>query len=151
LPLIADGGERAVEAANASLARFDPQFEEAYATGMRRKLGLVTAREGDAALADDLLHRMAASKADFTLTFRRLSNAAVSESGNSAIRELFADPSSYDEWAVRWRTRLAGEQTDAEAWHATMRAANPFFVPRITGLKPLSPRRKKAGTKPFTN
>ena len=130
LPLIADGGERAVEAANASLARFDPQFEEAYATGMRRKLGLVTAREGDAALADDLLHRMAASKADFTLTFRRLSNAAGSESGNSAIRELFADPSSYDEWAVRWRTRLAGEQTDAEAWHATMRAANPLFVPR---------------------
>ena len=130
LPLIADGGEQAVEAANASLARFNSQFEEAYATGMRRKLGFLTAREGDAALADDLLQRMAASQADFTLTFRRLSNAAVSESGDSAVRELFADPTSYDEWAVHWRARLAGDQSDLEARHATMRAANPLFVPR---------------------
>jgi len=97
---------------------------------MRRKLGLLTAREGDAALADDLLQRMAANQADFTLTFRLLCSAALSESGDSAVRELFADPNSYDEWAARWRARLAGEQTDAEARHATMRAANPLFIPR---------------------
>jgi uncharacterized protein YdiU (UPF0061 family) len=66
LPLIADGGERAVDAANASLARFDPLFQDAYAAGMRRKLGLITEQQGDAALAEDLLQRMAASRADFT-------------------------------------------------------------------------------------
>lgn len=130
LPLIAGGGERAVEVANASLARFDTQFEEAHATGMRRKLGFVTARAEDAALAEDFLHRMALNRADFTLTFRRLSDAVLVESADPTVRHLFADPSAYDEWSVRWRARLAGEQTDALARGTMMQAANPHFIPR---------------------
>ena len=130
LPLIAGGGERAVEVANASLARFDTQFEEAYATGMRRKLGFVTARADDAALAEDFLHRMALNRADFTLTFRRLSDAVLGESADPAVRHLFADPTAYDEWSARWRARLAEEQTDALARGAMMQSVNPHFIPR---------------------
>ena len=84
--------EAALASAQEALAAFDPQFEAARRAGLRRKLGLFTEREGDAALAEDLLERMAANRADFTLTFRRLCNAAAGPEGDEGVRELFADP-----------------------------------------------------------
>ena len=84
-----------------------PRFEAAYLGGLRRKLGLSAEREGDAALAQDLLRRMAENGADFTLTFRRLCDAAAGPEGDAAVRALFADPAAYDAWAARWR-RAAG-------------------------------------------
>jgi uncharacterized protein YdiU (UPF0061 family) len=39
---------------------------------------------------------------------------------------LFKDNAAFDAWAVRWRIRLATEAAPA----ATMRAANPAFIPR---------------------
>jgi len=50
----------------------EPQYQAARMARLRRKLGLCTEREGDAALAEDLLQRTNANRADFTLTFRRL-------------------------------------------------------------------------------
>ena len=63
--------------AQAALGEFAEQFDAAYQAGLRSKLGLFTARDGDAALAQDLLDAMAKNQADFTLTFRRLSDAAL--------------------------------------------------------------------------
>ncbi|MBW3656170.1 MAG: YdiU family protein, partial [Gemmatimonadetes bacterium] len=106
LPLLADDDEAAAADAVESLEAFAPAFERAYQGGLRAKLGLSTEREGDAALADDLLLAMAANGADFTLTFRGLSEAAAGEEGDAAVRGLFADPAAYDAWALRWRQRL---------------------------------------------
>src|SRR6202789_604527 len=69
--------EAALVSAKEALAAFGPQFEAAYDAGLRRKLGLFTEREGDSALIQDLLTRMAANQADFTLTFRRLCDAVT--------------------------------------------------------------------------
>jgi uncharacterized protein YdiU (UPF0061 family) len=121
-------GEAALAAAKESLTAFGPQFEAARAAGLRRKLGLVTEREGDAALAVDLLKRMAENRADFTLTFRRLCDAAEGPEGDEGVRELFADPSAYDAWAAAWRHRLEEEPAASRA--AAMRMANPAFIPR---------------------
>jgi uncharacterized protein YdiU (UPF0061 family) len=120
--------EAALTAAKESLTAFGPQFEAARAAGLRRKLGLVTEREGDAALAVDLLKRMAENRADFTLTFRRLCVAAEGTEGDEGVRELFADPSAYDAWAAAWRHRLEEEPAASRA--AAMRMANPAFIPR---------------------
>jgi uncharacterized protein YdiU (UPF0061 family) len=122
--------EAALAAAKESLTAFGPQFEAARAAGLRRKLGLVTEREGDAALAVDLLKRMAENRADFTLTFRRLCVAAAGTEGDAGVRELFADPSAYDAWAVAWRHRLEEESISSTARAAAMRMANPAFIPR---------------------
>jgi uncharacterized protein YdiU (UPF0061 family) len=81
-------------------------------------------------LAEDLLERMAANKADFTLTFRRLCDAAVGPGGDSAVRSLFANPGSYDSWASTWRLRLDQEPGFAETRAAVMRAVSPVFIPR---------------------
>jgi uncharacterized protein YdiU (UPF0061 family) len=74
---------------------------------------------------------MAGNGADFTLTFRRLSDAAVSTDGDAAVRSLFTDPTAYDAWATSWRRRLAddGEAT-GERRAAAMRGVNPAFIPR---------------------
>jgi uncharacterized protein YdiU (UPF0061 family) len=122
--------EAAVASAQEALSAFAPQFEAAYFSGLGRKLGLLTEREGDAALAQDLLDRMAANRADFTLTFRRLSDAAAGPDGDEAVRTLFADPGVYDMWAVAWRRRLEEEGASAQERVAVMRAANPAFIPR---------------------
>jgi uncharacterized protein YdiU (UPF0061 family) len=98
--------------------------------GLRRKLGLCTEREGDAALAEDLLQRMAANRADFTLTFRRLCDAAASPEGDAGVRRLFADPGAYDGWAAGWHGRLDEEPTEVQARAVLMRSVNPAVIPR---------------------
>jgi serine/tyrosine/threonine adenylyltransferase len=114
--------------AKEALAAFGPQFQAAYGAGLRRKFGLFTEREGDEALVQELLTRMAANQADFTLTFRRLCDAAEAPGGDEGVRTLFADPGAYDAWAVGWRRRLEEEPAPARA--AAMRMVSPAFIPR---------------------
>ena len=133
LPVLAQEAgseEAAVTAANEALGAFEPQHQMARTAGLRRKLGLFTEREGDEGLAEDLLQRMAATRADFTLTFRRLSDAAASSEANAGVRTLFADPSAYDGWATGWRGRLDEEATEDQARSSAMRSVNPVFIPR---------------------
>jgi uncharacterized protein YdiU (UPF0061 family) len=91
---------------------------------------LFTECEGDADLGRDLLETMRANKADFTLTFRRLSEASAGGEDDGGVRGLFADPSAYDAWATRWRRRLAQEPTDAATRRSAMLAVNPAYIPR---------------------
>lgn len=119
--------ETALAWAKESLNAFAPQFEQAHAAGLRRKLGLVTEQAGDAELAQDLLTRMAANQADFTLTFRRLCDAAE---GSNEVRKAFADPGAFDSWAEGWHRRLAEESMPAEERAAAMRLVNPVVIPR---------------------
>lgn len=130
LPLLSDDEDAAIAEAEQALDSYRPLFERAYQGGLRRKLGLLTEREGDAELGRDLLHAMGENGADFTLTFRRLSDAASVQEDCAGVRGLFANPSAYDEWVPRWRQRLEQEPTDAATRRAAMLAVNPAFIPR---------------------
>jgi uncharacterized protein YdiU (UPF0061 family) len=130
LPLLAAEQDKAIAEAQSALGEFAERFDSAYQSGLREKLGLFTAREGDPALAQDLLSAMAKNQADFTLTFRRLSDAAFEPAGDQAIRQLFAEPAAYDEWSSRWRQRLDEEPQDPAHRRTAMRAVNPAFIPR---------------------
>ena len=81
-------------------------------------------------MVEDLLARMAVNRADFTLTFRRLCDAAAGPEGDESVRTLFADPGAYDSWAAGWRRRLEEEPLPAQARAAAMRMASPAFIPR---------------------
>src|SRR3984885_1236103 len=127
-----EGGESpAIASANQALAAFDLKFATARTAGLRRKLGLFGEREGDAALAEDLMQCMATNGADFTLTFRRLCDAVVAGSqGDADVRNQFADAGAYDLWASEWRRRLDEEPIAAEARATAMRLATPAYIPR---------------------
>ena len=129
LPLFAEDKDQAIEQAQFILGEFAEKFTTAYQAGLRKKIGLFTARDGDEALVQDLLDAMAKNQADFTLTFRRLSDTA-GDADNDSVRAQFTDPTAFDEWAVRWRQRLADEPQSAAERQTAMRAVNPAFIPR---------------------
>jgi serine/tyrosine/threonine adenylyltransferase len=130
LPLLNGDPEAAVTEAQDALAAYGSRFEAAYFGGLRHKIGLAEAQDGDEALANDLLQRMSANQADFTLTFRLLSAAAAGPEGDAAVRALFTDPAAYDGWAAGWRARLAREPGQPQERRAAMRRVNPAYIPR---------------------
>ena len=131
LPLLADDPDDALPVAKEALDGYEPRFSVSYHAGLRRKLGLAEARESDPDLALDLLGRMADNRADFTLTFRRLSELGREPGpADQAARELFTDPAAFDAWARRWRARLGAEGSDDKSRRAAMRAVNPAYIPR---------------------
>jgi uncharacterized protein YdiU (UPF0061 family) len=130
LPIIDADAAQAVERAGEVLATFSTRFSKHSLAGVRRKLGLSAPEEGDAALAEALLDAMHRNQADFTLTFRALCEAAERDAGDTAVRPLFVNPRDYDEWAVRWRARLARESLEPQVRAEAMRQVNPAFIPR---------------------
>ena len=130
LPLFSGEQEKAVAEAQALLGEFSEKFTETYQSGLRQKIGLFTQRDGDEALVQDLLDAMAQNQADFTLVFRRLSDAARDPENDSEVRQLFAEPAAYDDWAARWRQRIGHEPQSAGDRSTAMRAVNPAFIPR---------------------
>jgi protein adenylyltransferase len=130
LPLFSDEQDKAIAEAQVALGGFADIFDTAYQAGLRQKLGLFTARDDDRALAQDLLDAMAKNQADFTLMFRRLSDAALDPANDGKVRQLFAEPAAYDEWAARWRRRIGDEELTPAARQAAMQAVNPAFIPR---------------------
>ncbi|MCP3466153.1 MULTISPECIES: YdiU family protein [unclassified Bradyrhizobium] len=130
LPLFSDDQEKAIEQAQEILGAFPDAFTRAYQAGLRMKVGLFTERDGDEALIQDLLDAMAKNAADFTLTFRKLGDAARDAAADEHVRAQFIDPAAFDEWAKRWRERIAAEPQSASERQAAMHAVNPAFIPR---------------------
>ncbi len=130
-PLMGDDPKLAVTWAQRSVDAFPGRYEAAYVAGGRLKLGLSESRPEDPGLIQELLACMAAQRADFTLTFRRLCDARGDDPGaDGPARALFDDPSGFDRWIVRWRERLEVEGRSEGARRADMRSANPAYIPR---------------------
>jgi uncharacterized protein YdiU (UPF0061 family) len=134
IPIIDADTARATELAQAVINEFPRQFEAEWLAAMRAKLGLMTSQDADRDLIGRLLDAMHANHADFTLTFRRLCDAAESTTDSARLdggpRRLFADPTAYDEWALEWEQRLALESTPASVRASSMRACNPARIAR---------------------
>jgi len=128
LPLLAPHETGAVAEAEAALASYAPLFNAAYVAAFRRKLGLSEEKADDLALIQDLLALMAEGRADFTVTFRLLTDAIADASAEARLRELLVD--KFDAWAHRWRARLASEKASPAEQRALMRASNPAYIPR---------------------
>jgi uncharacterized protein YdiU (UPF0061 family) len=131
LPLLDDDEDQAFAAAQDALETFEPRFVATHGAGLARKLGLLDPRDGDGALADEILAALAANGVDFTLFFRRLSAAIAPGEGDAPLQSLFADPTAGAAVLTRWRARLQDEAPRPTAERqAAMQAVNPAFIPR---------------------
>jgi serine/tyrosine/threonine adenylyltransferase len=132
LPLVHEDEDEAARLATERLEAFAAKFDAARNDVFRGKLGLVRPDEDDDALARDLLERLAASRVDYTIFFRRLASAAEDEKADDEIAALFDDPGAFREWAERWRSRLARDPAELSRADraAAMRRVNPAFIPR---------------------
>jgi uncharacterized protein YdiU (UPF0061 family) len=128
--LLDEDRDRAIAAARSAVEEFPALFRSARRRRMLEKIGLAAEREGDDALIDDLLATMAAVRADYALTFRRLAELADPEQPAS-IDAVYELPASLDGWLARWRERAASENTiSAAERRRRMTAVNPVFLPR---------------------
>lgn len=130
LPLLGDTQEEAVAAAQERIDTFPDLFQTAIADGYARKIGLAARQADDTALIQDLLTAMANGKADFTLTFRALADAAEDADKDGGLRALFTDHGALNDWLSRWRWRLEAEAGTAAEIAAGMRRVNPLLIPR---------------------
>ncbi len=136
IPLLADDPQHGVAVATAVINEFPVQFRGHLLRGQRAKLGLHRAHAdddaGDLALADDWLRLLQEFRADFTLAWRRLADAAA---GNDApLRGMFHEAAAPNAWLARWRARCASEDNGktlpAFARAAAMRGINPYVIAR---------------------
>ena len=150
LPAIAADPEEAVEPATEILQTFPARFQGHYDRGIRRKLGLADVQPGDLELARDLLGAMADNGADFTLTFRGLSELADEPTEvDRRVAALFREPAFFDRWAARWRVRLGSETRSESERRADMRSVNPGFIPRNHRVEEAIAAAREADFEPF--
>ncbi|GHD99316.1 hypothetical protein U879_09290 [Defluviimonas sp. 20V17] len=122
LPLIDEDTNAAIEKATAAIDRFEALYRAEWLARFRAKLGLTTAEEGDRALIEALLTRMAAEEADFTRVFRGLAEGTA--------RDEFVDRDGFDAWAADWHARLAREGQDLDDAQSRIARASPAIIPR---------------------
>lgn len=115
-------------------------YKEAYTAHWTHnfcmKLGLSQINEGDdatnMALIQSLLQMMAAEKTDFTLLWRRLSQAASqtqqSHAAWQAVKDLFLDTGKFQDWQNNYMAHLQ-HQGDFDAVQG-MLSVNPKYVLR---------------------
>ncbi|MBS0243405.1 MAG: YdiU family protein, partial [Proteobacteria bacterium] len=130
MPLLGADEAEQMREGQAAIMAYGAAFEAAYSRVFAAKIGIGEPRDGDLELVHDLLDRMTKGKADMTLTFRRLADAAADDKAEAKVAELFEDRSLFVEWAGKWKVRLAGQGRDAQEVKSEMRRVNPAFIPR---------------------
>ena len=118
-----------VEQLRESLGLFLPLFQAHYQDLMRRRLGLSTADERDAALIERLLQLMQTSAVDYNLFFRRLGEQAPADAIKT-LREDFVDLAGFDQWGQEYQARAAQEGSEQAERQARMHAVNPLYLLR---------------------
>ena len=122
LPLLDVDQEQAVAIATDALGEYPTQFRRYWLAGMRGKLGLQTDEALDVELIQSLLDWMQTSRADFTNTFRDLSEGPPTA-------ERYRD-AGFQAWQLRWQERLGRERGPITSVSTRMRAVNPAVIPR---------------------
>ena len=113
LPLL--GGDAGVAEAQTAIDGFAPLYQAEWLRLFRAKIGLAREENGDRALIEGLLTRMAERSMDFTVTFRALANDGL--------------PEGLGGWAAEWRARRSRDVAEDEA-RVLMRYHSPAVIPR---------------------
>lgn len=110
--------DAALEEATAIIHAMPDQIEAAWLTRFAAKLGIAAPTQEDTDLVQSLLDLMQNDGADFTNTFRALSDGTA--------RDQFTDRDAFDAWATTHAERIAYLPNV----HDIMNAANPAVIPR---------------------
>jgi uncharacterized protein YdiU (UPF0061 family) len=121
-----DDVDAAVTASHETLDGFQQQYDDHWNRRMRAKLGLVEARDDDAALFAEMFAAMETDEADLTMTFRRLADHLRSDAAPTT--DLVATP--LDRWRRRWHERVEAEGRGLGLVADELDRANPLYIPR---------------------
>lgn len=120
----------AVEKLREALDLFLPLYQAHYLDLMRKRLGFVSAEDGDEALVQRLLQLMQQGKAtDYTLFLRHLGEQAPAEA-LQVVRNDFVDLAGFDAWGQDYLARCEREGGEQNERRARMHAVNPKYILR---------------------
>ena len=125
LPLLHTDQSQAIKLAEQAIADFESQFRACWLQEFGAKLGLADANESDRPLIQSFLDLLAQARADFSLSFRTLCEAA--DGNYAALDAAVGDVPAYRDWLPQWQKRLQSEPDDAGS---RMRQVNPWIIPR---------------------
>jgi uncharacterized protein YdiU (UPF0061 family) len=116
LSFLHENRDEAIRIATERIEAFPAIYTKHWIAGFRKKIGLASEEEGDLDLIQSLLDAMQRERADFTLTFRSLSNGE--------------EPTALADWLPTWRERLARDPQTNDECFTLMRSVNPAYIPR---------------------
>ena len=123
LPLLDDEIEKAADTTEEAVNGFGALYKDKWLSMMRAKLGLFDARAEDESLITDLLDWMQRAGADYTNTFRHLTEEKPPQG------KPYNDK-TFKEWYTRWQAQLAKNTKPLKSSLSLMRANNPAVIPR---------------------
>lgn len=132
MPLIDDQ-----DLAMRALETYKTTFQNLWVQKFLEKLGIEASDQpeqlaSDTLLLNDLLEKLAAEHIDFTIFWRKLSDAVTSSSPITPewqeVSDLFIDQSAWQNWQKRYLNRL--EQLDTQQSQKIMRSVNPKYILR---------------------
>ena len=127
LPLIDESEEKSIALVTECLQAYPTQFLAFWLSGMRKKLGIFNQEEDDLRLVEDLLIYMQKNKADFTNTFRSLTQSLKAKVNDGTA--LYQD-GGFKNWLTLWKARLSRQHETVEASIQLMDSVNPKVIPR---------------------
>ena len=140
LPLMDEAREDAIGMAEDSLNDFEQVYKGKWLAMMGTKLGLAEAKKEDEKLITDLLDWMHENGADFTNTFRDLSQEKLPDG------ELYATE-SFQTWHTQWHARLGREDFNSSI--ALRQSVNPAVIPRNHKVEEALQASEKGDLEPF--
>ena len=123
LPLLDDEIEKAADTTEEAVNGFGALYKDKWLSMMRAKLGLFGARAEDESLITDLLDWMQRAGADYTNTFRHLTEEKPPQG------KPYNDK-TFKEWYTRWQAQLAKNTKPLKSSLSLMRVNNPAVIPR---------------------
>ena len=123
LPMIDNNEDNAVKLGEKLIDKFSDIYKQKWLSMMRSKLGLHGDQAEDQMLIKDLLDWMHNNDADFTNTFRDLSN-------HKKPTEKIYKISSFQTWYKKWMARLQKNNISWDTSLTMMRNNNPLIIPR---------------------
>jgi len=119
----------AIEKAQNAINSFSDIFRNEWSAVLCKKIGIKTQNPDDSDLAREFLDIMAASKADFTLSFRYLANE-LTDSPDEKIFGIIGKSKKLSNWLDKWKNRLSQEKSTRAEIISMMNQTNPAFIPR---------------------
>ncbi len=144
LPLIDPDMDKAVTIAEETVNSFSALYQKKWLAMMRAKIGLFEGQEGDEKLISDLLDWMQKHHADYTNSFRDISQD-TKPSGKIYETKIF------EGWYARWQARLKQNKKPFKSSLCLMNSMNPFVVPRNHKVEEVLAAVAAGDLKPFHN
>jgi len=123
IELLADDINEAVDIANSELQKYQKFFETEWYKLMSSKIGIINPTDEEKRLVDELLLIMEKHQADYTNTFRLMTQDKYSELS-------FYNTDEWNTWFQKWTRFLGHRQMDVKSRINLMESNNPVIIPR---------------------